>query len=105
LLICCRSSAPSSLTPISAATGTAARGRPNLAIRAGADVDRVELHGTTARGVRITGREIIEVDAIVVTAGSYASPAILMRSGIGPAAALRDFGIGVAADLPWAGTT
>jgi choline dehydrogenase-like flavoprotein len=35
-----------------------------------------------------------------VTAGSYASPAILMQSGIGPAAALRDLGIGVAADLP-----
>ena len=77
----------------------AARGRPNLAIRAGAVVDRVELHGTTARGVRLAGGEIIEADAIVVTAGSYASPAILMRSGIGPAAALRDLGIGVAADL------
>ena len=81
----------------------AARGRPNLAIRAGAAVDRVELHGTTARGVRLAGGEIIEADAIVVTAGSYASPAIMMRSGIGPAAALRDLGIGVAADLPGVG--
>jgi choline dehydrogenase len=81
----------------------AARGRPNLAIRAGATVDRVELHGTTARGIRLAGGEIIEADAIVVTAGSYASPAILMRSGIGPAAALRDLGIGVAADLPGVG--
>ena len=81
----------------------AARGRPNLVIQAGAAVDRVELHGTTARGVRITGGEIIEADAIVVTAGSYVSPAILMRSGIGPAAALRDLGIGVAADLPGVG--
>jgi choline dehydrogenase-like flavoprotein len=77
----------------------AARARPNLAIRAGAAVDRVELHGTTARGVRLAGGEIIEADAIVVTAGSYASPAILMRSGIGPAATVRDLGIGVAADL------
>ena len=66
-------------------------------------MDRVELHGTTARGVRITGREIIEVDAIVVTAGSYASPAILMRSGIGPAAHLHELGIAVAADLPGVG--
>ena len=39
----------------------------------------------------------------MLTAGSYASPAILMRSGIGPAAALRDLGIGVAADLPGVG--
>jgi choline dehydrogenase-like flavoprotein len=81
----------------------AARGRPNLAIRAGAAVDRVELRGATARGVRLTGGEIIEADAIVVTAGSYASPAILMRSGIGPAAALRDLGIGAAVDLPGVG--
>ncbi len=81
----------------------AARGRPNLAIRADTAVDRVELHGTTARGVRIAGGEIIEADAIVVTAGTYASPAILMRSGIGPAAALCDLGIGVAADLPGVG--
>lgn len=81
----------------------AARDRPNLAIRAGAAVDRVELRGTTARGVRLAGGEIIEADAIVVTAGSYASPAIVMRSGIGPAAALRDLGIGVAADLPGVG--
>ena len=81
----------------------AARGLPNLTIRAGTAVDRVELRGTTARGVRTAGGEIIEADAIVVTAGSYASPAILMRSGIGPAAALRDLGIQVAADLPGVG--
>ena len=81
----------------------AARGRPNLAIRAGAAVDRVELHGAMARGVRLAGGEIIEADAIVVTAGPYASPAILMCSGIGPAGALRDLGIGVAADLPGVG--
>ena len=81
----------------------AARGRPNLAIRAGTTADRVELSGTTARGVRLAGGEIIEADAIVVTAGSYASPAIVMRSGTGPAAALHDLGIGVAADLPGVG--
>jgi choline dehydrogenase len=45
----------------------------------------------------------VEADAVVVTAGSYASPAILMRSGIGPAAGLRGLGIGVAADLPGVG--
>jgi choline dehydrogenase len=61
----------------------AARDRPNLTIRAGAAMDRVELRGTTARGVRTDGGEIIEADAIMVTAGTYASPAIMMRSGIG----------------------
>jgi len=81
----------------------AARGRPNLAIRAGAVVDRVELQGTTAHGVRLADGEIIEAEAVLVTAGSYASPAILMRSGVGPDAALRGLGIGVASDLPGVG--
>jgi choline dehydrogenase-like flavoprotein len=76
-----------------------ARGRPNLTIRAGTAVDRVILRGTTARGIRTASGETIEADAVVLTAGAYASPAILMRSGIGPAAGLRDLGIGVAADL------
>jgi choline dehydrogenase len=81
----------------------AARGRPNLTIRAGATVDRVELRGTTARGIRIGGGEIVEAGAVVLAAGSYCSPAILMRSGIGPGAGLRDLGITVAADLPGVG--
>ena len=38
----------------------AVRGLPNLAIRAGAAVDRVELGGTTARGVRLADGEIVE---------------------------------------------
>lgn len=81
----------------------AARGRPNLTIRAGTVVDRVELRGTTVRGIRLASGEIVEADAVVVAAGSYASPAILMRSGIGPAAGLHDLGIQVAADLPGVG--
>ena len=36
----------------------------------------------------------------MVCAGAYGSPAILLRSGIGPAAHLRDLGIDVHADLP-----
>ncbi|HEY1343602.1 MAG TPA: GMC family oxidoreductase N-terminal domain-containing protein, partial [Streptosporangiaceae bacterium] len=81
----------------------AARGRPNLAIRASTVVDRVELRGTTVRGIRLADGEIVEADTVVVAAGSYASPAILLRSGIGPAAPLRDLGIQVAADLPGVG--
>ncbi|HXZ71808.1 MAG TPA: GMC oxidoreductase, partial [Streptosporangiaceae bacterium] len=81
----------------------AARSRPNLTIRAHAVVDRVELRGTTVRGIRLADGESIEADTVVVAAGSYASPAILLRSGIGPAAPLRDLGIQVAADLPGVG--
>jgi choline dehydrogenase len=81
----------------------AARGRPNLSIRAGAVVDRVELRGTTVRGIRTASGEVVESDAVVMAAGSYASPVILMRSGIGPAAGLRELGIPVAADLAGVG--
>jgi choline dehydrogenase-like flavoprotein len=80
-----------------------ARGRPNLTIRASVVVDRVELRGTTVRGIRLAGGETVDSDAVVLAAGCYASPAILLRSGIGPAAGLRDLGIQVAADLPGVG--
>jgi len=81
-----------------------ARGRANLTIRASVAVDRVELRGTTVRGIRLAGGETVDSDAVVLAAGSYASPAILLRSGIGPAAGLRDLGIQVAADLAGVGS-
>jgi choline dehydrogenase len=82
----------------------AARRRPNLAIRADCLVDRVLLSGAKATGVSFVGRErrveTAYADEIVLSAGVYNSPAILQRSGIGPAEWLRDLGIQVAADLP-----
>ena len=80
-----------------------ARGRPNLRIRAGTAVDRVELRGTTVQGIRTFDGEIVHGDAVVVAAGSYASPAILMRSGIGPANALCELGIPVVVSLAGVG--
>lgn len=40
---------------------------------------------------------------MVLCAGTYGSPAVLMRSGIGPAGHLRAHGIGVRVDLPGVG--
>jgi len=80
-----------------------ARGRPGLTIRADCAVDRVELRGTTVRGIRTVGGQIVESDSVVLAAGSYGSPAILMRSGIGPADHLHDLGLTVAADLTGVG--
>ena len=37
---------------------------------------------------------------MILSAGSYGSPAILLRSGVGPAADLSELGIDVVADLP-----
>ncbi|HEX2884909.1 GMC family oxidoreductase [Vineibacter terrae] len=83
-----------------------ARGRNNLAIVGEALADRVVFDGTRAVGVevlhgerRVTyrGREII------VAAGAVHSPALLMRSGIGDAAALAAHGIAPRHHLPAVG--
>src|SRR5205085_1452293 len=68
-----------------------------------AHVDRLHLEGTRARGVVLAGGEVLHADRVIVAAGTYASPAILLRSGVGPADVLRRFGIPVAADLPGVG--
>ncbi len=82
----------------------AARHRPNLTIRANSAVDRVLLDGRRATGVTYSGADgrlhTAHAGQIVVSAGVYGSPAILQRSGIGPAEWLAPLGIPVAADLP-----
>ncbi len=84
----------------------AARPRPNLLILADSLVDRVTLDGGRATGaiIRRAGREEqITAGTVIVAAGSYGTPAILGRSGIGPAAHLRTLGIRPAVDLPGVG--
>jgi choline dehydrogenase len=71
-----------------------ARGRPNLTIRSESLVDRVLFEGRRAIGVRLDGaNEAIWSDRVIVSAGAYNSPAILMRSGIGPARLLKELSI------------
>ena len=81
-----------------------ARARPNLTIRADTQVDHVDLSGTTARGVRLVDGTLVEADRVVLTAGTYASPMMLARSGIGPAAGLRALGVATVVDLPGVGS-
>ena len=75
----------------------------NLTIRPGAQVAGVVLEDTIATGVRLVDGQVIEAGWVVLCAGTYGSPPILMRSGIGPAAHLRAHGITVRADLPGVG--
>jgi len=70
-----------------------ARQRPNLHLRANAWVDRIELTQGRATAVILADGERIEADHVVLSAGTFESPAILMRSGVelpGLGANLRD---------------
>jgi choline dehydrogenase len=81
-----------------------ARSRPNLTIRPDTVVARVECSGTRATGVRLLDGTLVEADRVVLAAGTYASPMILARSGIGPAAELGALGIAPVVDLPGVGS-
>jgi choline dehydrogenase len=76
---------------------------PNLTIRPDTQVADVVFDRTRASGVRLVDGAVIEAGWVVVCAGTYASPAILLRSGIGPAEHLRCVGIAVRLDLPGVG--
>ena len=81
-----------------------ARSRANLTVRPDTVVAHVECSGTRATGIRLLDGTLIEADRVVLAAGTYASPMILARSGVGPAAELRALGIAPAVDLPGVGS-
>jgi choline dehydrogenase len=76
------------------------RDRPNLTITGDVLVDRIRFDGRQAVGVVTASGEEIAAGEVILSAGAYGSPAILLRSGIGPAAELAALGIDVVADLP-----
>jgi choline dehydrogenase len=80
------------------------RDRANLTIRSDTMVDRIEMSGTHATGVRLIDGTLVDADHVVLAAGTYASPMILARSGIGPGAELRSLGIVPLVDLPGVGS-
>jgi choline dehydrogenase len=80
-----------------------ARHRSNLEIRPDVLIDRVLMSGTRCRGVSTAAGEEIEGDLVVICGGAYSSPAILLRSGVGPADELRALGIRVRHDLSGVG--
>ncbi|MFJ2775512.1 MULTISPECIES: GMC family oxidoreductase [unclassified Kitasatospora] len=83
------------------------RERPNLTIRPGVLVHRVLLEDGRATGVEVStaggAAEQLLGRRVVLSAGAVNSPAILMRSGIGPADELARHGIAVRTDLPGVG--
>ena len=81
--------------------------RANLTVWTDAAVHKVLLDGTRATGVRLRHdgqvRDIKARREVIVSAGAFMSPKLLMLSGIGPAAHLREHGIEPVVDLPGVG--
>jgi choline dehydrogenase len=81
-----------------------ASGRPNLEVRDFVFVERIVFEGDRAVGVELVRngvRETVQAEReVILSAGSYHSPVLLMLSGIGPARDLEPFGISVRQDLP-----
>ena len=80
------------------------RGRANLTVMTGAQVERVLFDGHNADGVsvivageRLTMRARREV---ILSGGAFASPLLLQASGVGPGALLQQHGIAVLHDAP-----
>ena len=76
-----------------------ARRRPNLTIRPGCQVRDVVIRDGRAVGVRTGSGDVFPADEVIVAAGAYESPAVLLRSGVGPAVDLAALGLPLAADL------
>ncbi len=78
--------------------------RPNLEVLTGVFVERLVFDGNRAIGVDIVRdgvRETLHADReVILSAGAYQSPVLLMQSGIGPADHLTALGIAVREDLP-----
>ncbi|HEX4898868.1 MAG TPA: FAD-dependent oxidoreductase [Candidatus Limnocylindrales bacterium] len=75
----------------------------NLDVRTGTEVAVVVVRSGRAEGLRLVDGTLIEAGLVILSAGTYGSPPLLLRSGIGPAADLTGLGIEVVADLPGVG--
>jgi choline dehydrogenase-like flavoprotein len=78
--------------------------RPNLEVITDAQVTRLLLEGIRAVGVEYeragTLSQVRADREVLLAAGAYNSPQLLLLSGIGPAAELRAYGITPVIDLP-----
>jgi choline dehydrogenase len=81
-----------------------AMARPNLEVITGALTHRILFDGDRAVGVEVSrAGQLEEIKAereVIVSAGAYQTPVIMMLSGIGPAADLEALMIEVREDLP-----
>ncbi|MBW3632568.1 MAG: GMC family oxidoreductase N-terminal domain-containing protein [Chloroflexi bacterium] len=78
--------------------------RPNLRVLPNHRALRIETDGIRARGVTVQqddgSRETVSAGEVILCAGAFDSPRLLMLSGIGPATQLERLGVPPVADLP-----
>jgi choline dehydrogenase-like flavoprotein len=87
--------------------------RSNVTVRCHSTVDKVILENDEHGNLKATAVEYVDDDGnrskvlsnkeVIITAGTYASPAILLRSGIGSKSDLEKLNIPVNVDLPGVG--
>lgn len=75
----------------------------NLRMVTGVRVRRLLFEGTRALGVETSAGRFLARHEVVLCAGAFGSPQLLLLSGVGPAEQLRALGIPVAHDLPGVG--
>ena len=84
-----------------------ARGRRNLTVLTDAQVERVLIEHGEARAVEMLHggqrQRVLARREVVLSAGAFGSPQLLMLSGIGPGAQLQALGIKVRVDAPGVG--
>ena len=84
-----------------------ARGRPNLTVETGVHAHRVVVEDGRAVGVVLEQdgqeRTVRAAREVIVSAGAFGSPHLLMHSGIGPAAHLAEWGVETLVDAPGVG--
>lgn len=79
-------------------------GRPNLTLLTGRPVAELLFEGTRCCGLRLAdGSRLRAERGVILAAGAIASPLLLLRAGIGPAAELAALGLAVRSDLPGVG--
>lgn len=85
-----------------------ARQRKNLTIVTGAHATRILIENGRATGIEYRARDRIvgarATREVIVSGGVYGSPQLLMLSGLGPAAHLKQHGIDVVRDMPGVGS-
>jgi choline dehydrogenase len=82
-------------------------GRPNLTVLTSARLLKIDMKKTRCTGITYdhagSARKVLAKREVILSMGAVDTPKFLMLSGIGPAAALKQFGIPVVADLSGVG--